>query len=84
MFQIKALKGKPRVEHAKVKQLEKKLVDLDKKQDEKSFNRVSALIDAKMKRLSTSKTSIEVKVRAQQSEKIDNISSVVRHKILLE
>ena len=77
MFQIKALKGKPRVEHAKVKQLEKKLVALDNKRAEKWFID-GALIDAKIERNARSRTSTNGKVGAQPSKQIDNKPTKVK------
>jgi hypothetical protein len=54
--QIKTLKKEPKRDLAKIKQLEKKLVYLDKKQAEKWFKE-GALIDAKIKKYARSRTS---------------------------
>ena len=83
VFQIKALKRKPIVDQAKVKQLEKKLVALDKKLAGKQF-KDGALIDAKIQRFARSRTSTNGKVVAQQSKQIGNRPSKVKLRELLE
>ncbi len=83
VFQIKALKRKPKVDYAKVKQLEKKLVALDNKRTEKWF-KDGALIDAKIERSARSRTLTNGKVGAQQSKQIDNRPTKVKHMKLLE
>ena len=74
---------KPRVDHSKVKQLEKKLVALDNKRAEKWF-KDGALIDAKIMRYARSRTSTNGKVGAQLSKQIDNRQSKVKLRELLE
>ena len=74
---------KPRVDHSKVKQLEKKLVALDNKRAEKWFID-GALIDAKILRNARSRTSTNGKVGSQPSKQIDNRPTKIKLRELLE